>query len=161
MPTAEPPKGPLAPGTPAPEFTLPAGPDKKLSLSDYRGKLVVLAFYPADWSPVCTDQMSVFNEAMEEFQRLGADVLGVSVDGIWCHKAFASDRKYRFPLLSDFEPKGATASAYGVYRPRDGISERALFVIDDQGVIRWNFVSPIAENPGVDGVLRALESVRK
>jgi len=161
MPTAEPPKGPLAPGTPAPEFTLPAGPDKKLSLSDYRGKLVVLAFYPADWSPVCTDQMSVFNEAIEEFQRLGADVLGVSVDGIWCHKAFASDRKYRFPLLSDFEPKGATASAYGVYRPRDGISERALFVIDDQGVIRWNFVSPIAENPGVDGVLRALESVRK
>ena len=84
MPTAEPPKGPLAPGTPAPEFTLPAGPDKKLSLSDYRGKLVVLAFYPADWSPVCTDQMSVFNEAIEEFQRLGADVLGVSVDGIWC-----------------------------------------------------------------------------
>jgi peroxiredoxin len=96
---------------------------------------------------------------LPEFQRLHADLLGISVDGAWCHRAFAEDRKLRFPLLSDFEPKGEVARAYGVYRQQDGFTERALFVIDEQGIIRWSYVSPITVNPGADGILNALEEL--
>jgi peroxiredoxin len=122
---------------------------------------VVLAFYPADWSPVCGDQMALYNEIMPEFHRFNAEVLGISVDGVWCHAAFAHDRKLHFPLLADFEPKGAVARQYGAYRDADGTSERALFVIDKDGVIRWSYVSPIAVNPGADGLLDALEQLPK
>lgn len=151
----------LSPGTKAPDFTLSSAPDKKVSLSDLRGRRVVLAFYPADWSPVCGDQLAVYNELLATFRKYGADLLGVSVDGVWCHKAFAEARKYQFPLLSDFEPKGAVARMYGAYRDADGISERALFVLDEAGVIRWNYLSPIGVNPGADGILDALESMQK
>jgi peroxiredoxin len=147
-------------GTPAPAFTLPSGPDQRVSLSALRGRPVILAFYPADWSPVCGDQMALYNEVLPEFKRYGADLLGISVDGVWCHKAFAEQRKLHFPLLADFEPKGAVARAYGVYRDGDGITERALFVIDKDGTIRWSYVSPIAVNPGADGILRALEDLQ-
>jgi peroxiredoxin (alkyl hydroperoxide reductase subunit C) len=150
---------PLAPGTPAPDFALHATPDQTVSLSDFRGRPVVLAFYPADWSPVCGDQMALYNEIREEFQRFDATVLGVSVDGVWCHLAFAEARTLHFPLLADFEPKGDVARRYGVYREADGTSERALFVIDGQGIIRWSYVSPIGVNPGADGILRALEGL--
>jgi len=126
-------------------------------LSDFRGRPVILAFYPADWSPVCGDQMALYNEILEEFARFDAEMLGVSVDGIWCHLAFGHDRKLKFPLLSDFEPKGAVAKKYGVYRDQEGTTERALFVIDGEGIIRWSFVSPIGINPGADGILKALE----
>jgi peroxiredoxin len=153
------PSEPLAPGTPAPEFTLPSAPDRSLSLEDLRGQPVILAFYPADWSPVCGDQMVLYNELLPEFQRFHAALLGISVDGVWCHAAFARDRKLRFPLLSDFEPKGEVARAYGVYRASDGITERALFVIDADGVVAWSYLSPIAVNPGADGILAALESL--
>jgi peroxiredoxin len=122
---------------------------------------VILAFYPADWSPVCGDQMALYNEVLPEFQRLGAELLGISVDGVWCHLAFANDRKLRFPLLSDFEPKGAVAKTYGVYRDHDGTSERALFVIDAEGVIAWCYVSPVGINPGADGILAALERLQR
>ena len=148
---------PLSPGTSAPGFTLPATPDRTISLDNFRGKPVILAFYPADWSPVCRDQVSLYNEVLPEFGRFNAELLGISVDGLWCHMAFAQDRKLRFPLLADFEPKGGVARQYGVYREKDGISERALFVIDTHGVIRWSYVSPIGKNPGPDGILRALE----
>jgi peroxiredoxin len=151
---------PLAAGTPAPAFTLPSGPDQTVSLSALRGRPVILAFYPADWSPVCGDQMALYNEVLPEFHRYGAELLGVSVDGVWCHKAFAEQRKLHFPLLADFEPKGAVARAYGVYRDGDGITERALFVIDKDGTIRWSYVSAIAVNPGADGILRALEDLQ-
>ena len=151
----------LSPGTQAPDFTLPVTPDQKLSLSDLRGQPVVLAFYPADWSPVCGDQMALYNEIHPEFQKYGAEVLGISVDGVWCHAAFAKDRHLHFPLLADFEPKGAAAKAYGVYRERDGICERALFVIDEEGVIFWSYVSPIAVNPGAEGILEALENMKE
>ena len=150
---------PLAPGTPAPEFTLSSTPDQAVSLDTLRGRPVILAFYPADWSPVCGDQMALYNEMLPEFGRFNAELIGISVDGIWCHMAFSRDRKLRFPLLADFEPKGGVARQYGVYREKDGISERALFVIDPQGVIRWSYVSPIGKNPGADGILRALESL--
>jgi peroxiredoxin len=149
----------LQPGTAAPEFELQACPDRRVSLRSLRGKPVVLAFYPADWSPVCGDQMALYNEILPDFQQLGATLLGVSVDSAWCHAAFARDRKLRFPLLADFEPKGAVARAYGAYREEDGTSERALFVIDGAGVIRWSYLSPIDVNPGADGILAALEEI--
>ena len=151
----------LAPGTQAPDFTLHVTPDQKLSLSELRGRPVVLAFYPADWSPVCGDQMALYNEIMPEFRRFNAEVLGISVDGVWCHAAFAHDRNLHFPLLADFEPKGAVARQYGAYRDADGTSERALFVIDKDGVIRWSYLSPVAVNPGADGILDALEQLPK
>jgi len=151
----------LIPGTPAPEFTLHVTPDQSLSLSELRGKPVILAFYPADWSPVCGDQMALYNEILAEFQKYQAELLGISVDGVWCHAAFAKDRHLHFPLLADFEPKGAVAQMYGVYRKSDGVCERALFVIDKNGTIRWSYVSPIAVNPGADGILQALEDLPK
>jgi peroxiredoxin len=149
---------PLSPGTVAPDFSLPTTPDQRVSLQDFRGRPVILAFYPADWSPVCGDQMALYNELLPEFQRFHAALLGISVDGPWCHVAFSKDRKLRFPLLSDFEPKGAVAKSYSAYRNQDGFSERALFVIDDKGVIRWSYVSPVGVNPGAEGILTALES---
>ena len=149
----------LLAGVTAPDFTLKSTPDQTVKLSDFRGQPVVLAFYPADWSPVCGDQMALYNELLPEFQRFHAEVLGISVDGIWCHLAFAQSRKLRFPLLADFEPKGAVAQAYGVYRSADGTCERALFVIDAQGTIRWSYVSPVGVNPGADGILAALEAL--
>src|SRR5262245_12758025 len=151
----------LAVGTVAPDFSLHTTPDQKVSLSDFRGQPVILAFYPADWSPVCGDQMALYNEILSEFRQFNAELLGISVDGVWCHLAFAENRRLHFPLLADFEPKGNAARTYGVYRGDEGTSERALFVIDASGVIRWSYVSPIGVNPGADGILRALESLEK
>jgi peroxiredoxin len=169
----------LGPGVPAPEFklrstqslrpdretsapgfklqTLP--PDQFISLSELRGRPVILVFYPADWSPVCGDQVVLYNELLPEFQRFNAALLGASVDNYWSHLAFAKDRKLRFPLLSDFEPKGAVARSYAAYRQQDGISERALFVIDADGTIRWSYISPLDVNPGAEGILDALEAL--
>ena len=151
----------LPPGTSAPEFTLLVTPDQRLSLSELRGQPVILAFYPADWSPVCGDQMALYNEILPEFQKFKAEVLGISVDGVWCHEAFAKDRHLHFPLLADFEPKGAVARKYGAYRESDGFCERALFVIDKNGIITWSYCSPVAVNPGADGILEALENLPK
>jgi peroxiredoxin len=151
----------LAAGTTAPDFTLHVTPDQRLTLSDLKGKPVILAFYPADWSPVCGDQVSLYNEILPEFRRHGAELLGLSVDGVWCHAAFARDRRLHFPLLSDFHPKGAVAKSYGAYREQDGVSERALFVLDRNGVIFWSYCSPLAVNPGADGILDALERMAK
>src|SRR5271157_1470015 len=110
----------LRAGLQAPDFKLPSTPDQFVSLSDFRGSPVILAFYPADWSPVCGDQMALYNEILPEFHRFKAVLLGISVDGPWCHEAFAKDRHLHFPLLSDFEPKGEVARAYGAYRKADG-----------------------------------------
>jgi peroxiredoxin len=147
----------LAAGTAAPNFTLHVTPDQLLSLKDLAGSPVILAFYPADWSPVCGDQMALYNEILPEFHKCGAELLGISVDGAWCHAAFAQHRHLHFPLLSDFEPKGAVAKKYGAYRQSEGTSGRALFVIDREGIIFWSYLSPVAVNPGADGILDALE----
>jgi peroxiredoxin len=155
------PQSALKPGTPAPDFAIRSTPDQTVSLTEFRGQPVILAFYPADWSPVCGDQMALYNEILPEFRHFNAELIGISVDGIWCHLAFAKDRKLQFPLLSDFEPKGAVARAYGVYREQDGVSERALFVIDGKGIIRWGYVSPIGVNPGADGIILALEELQQ
>jgi peroxiredoxin len=149
----------LAAGTAAPDFKLRVTPDQWLSLSDLKGKPVILAFYPADWSPVCGDQMVLYNEILPDFREHGAELLGISVDGVWCHAAFAKSRKLHFPLLSDFEPKGAVARSYGAYREEEGVCERALFVVDANGVIFWSYLSPVAVNPGADGILEALEEL--
>lgn len=145
--------------TTAPDFTLSSGADEKVSLSDFRGRPVILAFYPADWSPVCGDQMALYNEVLPEFKRFNAELLGMSVDGVWCHQAYREHRNLHFRLLSDFEPKGEVARTYGVYRHGEGVTERALFVIDGEGRIAWSYVSPIEVNPGADGILNALESL--
>ena len=150
----------LPAGTAAPDFTLHVTPDQRVSLAELRGRPVILAFYPADWSPVCGDQMALYNEILDEFRRFDAELLGISVDGVWCHAAFAQTRGLHFPLLADFEPKGAVAARYGVYRSGDGTSDRALFVLDADGVIRWSYVSPVGINPGAGGILRALESLK-
>ena len=151
----------LEPGTIAPDFTLHVTPDQKLTLSELRGRPVILAFYPADWSPVCGDQMALYNEILPEFHKHRAELLGISVDGVWCHSAFAQERHLHFPLLADFEPKGAVARKYGAFRHEDGTSERALFVIDREGKIAWSYCSPVSINPGADGILEALENLPK
>jgi peroxiredoxin len=150
----------LQPGIVAPAFTLQSALDQQVSLADFRGRNVVLVFYPFDWSPVCGDQLALYNELLEEFESLRAQVLAISVDSLWCHAAFARDRRYRFPLLADFEPKGQVARTFGCYENHEGCAERALFVMDGAGVIRWSYLSPMDVNPGADGILKALESLK-
>jgi peroxiredoxin len=153
--------GLLSPGTKAPDFTLPFAPREELSLSELRGKPVILAFYPADWSPTCGDQIGQYNELLPEFHKFGAELLGISVDGPWSHKAYAAARNLHFRLLSDFEPKGAVAKQYGAYRSANGFAERALFVIGKDGVIAWNHLAQLTVNPGAEGILKALENLPK
>lgn len=146
-------------GAVAPEIVLPAGPAQSWALRDSRGKAVVLVFYPADWEPVSTDQIKHYNEMIPQILDLNAELVGISVDGIWCHQAFARSLQLGFPLLSDAYPRGAVARAYGVYRSREGTSDRALVVIDPTGIICWRYVVPREVNPGVDGLLTALEAL--
>jgi peroxiredoxin len=148
----------LPAGVRAPDFALPSTPDQKVSLSDFRGRPVVLVFYPADWSPVCGDQLALYNEILPDVAKHGAQLLAVSVDNTWCHLAYAKDRRLHFPLLADFEPKGEVARRYGVYGEH-GETARALFVIDKDGIIRWSYVSPVGINPGAEGFLQALEKL--
>ncbi len=149
----------LPPGTAAPDFSLPAGPDQTITLRQFRGHAIVLVFYPADWSPVCGDQLALYNEILDDFHELDAQIVGISVDGPWCHRAYAEARKLRVPLLSDFEPKGAVARDYRAYDEALGVARRALFVIDGDGIIRWSYLSPDDVNPGADGILAALEGI--
>jgi peroxiredoxin len=151
----------LAAGTAAPDFTLHVTPDQNLSLSELKRRPVILAFYPADWSPVCGDQLALYNEVLPEFRKHGAELMGISVDGAWCHEAYVQARRLHFPLLADFHPKGAVAKSYGAYRESEGVCERALFVLDSNGVIAWSYRSPIAVNLGADGILDALEKLPK
>jgi len=146
-------------GTQAPEFSLYSTPDQQIKLSELKGKRVILAFYPADWSPVCSDQMALYNEMLKMFHKQNAELLGISVDSKWCHAAFAKDRNLHFPLLADFEPKGAVAKQYEVYNKETGECKRALYVLDEEGIIRWNYLSPVGINPGADGILDALEEM--
>jgi peroxiredoxin len=149
----------LSINTPAPEFSLFATPDQKISLSEFKGKKLILAFYPADWSPVCGDQMGLYNEMLQYFKKHNAQLLGISVDGKWCHTSFSKDRSFHFPLLSDFEPKGEVSRLYECYDDKVGESRRALYVIDEDGIIRWTHLSPVGINPGADGIMDALEAI--
>ena len=148
-------------GEKAPDFELKTAEGMPVRLADLLagGKPVILAFYPAAFSTVCSDEMALYQESQDEFARLGARIVGISVDNWWSLGAFAMAKAITFTLLSDFHPKGAVAAKYGVYRDDDGITERALFIVDPQGVIRYSYVSPILENPGVDRLLDALEKM--
>ncbi len=159
MTVSDPARGPLEPGEPAPDFTLPSGPGSSVSLVDLRGRPVVLAFYPADWSPVCSDQLALYEAIGSEFEPYHAAVVGISVDGVWCHRAFAEARGITFPLLADFEPKGAVSRQFGAYRVGAGFSERALFVLDPRSVVAWSQVVEPEENPGADGILTTLDEL--
>jgi peroxiredoxin len=151
----------LSKGCVAPGFELYSTPDQKLSLTELKGKRVILTFYPADWSPVCGDQMALYNETLKFFRKYNAEIMGISVDSKWCHMAFAESRNLHFPLLADFEPKGAVSKLYGAYNNIDGESKRALFVIDEEGIIQWSYLSPDDINPGADGILQALEELSR
>ncbi len=151
----------LATGTLAPDFELYCTPDQKLKLSELSGKKIILAFYPADWSPVCSDELSLYNETLKIFSRHNAQLIGISVDSKWCHLAFSESRKFHFPLLADFEPKGSVSKLYEVYDEKEGESRRALYVLDEKGIVRWNYLSPLGINPGADGILGALEDLDK
>jgi len=155
------PRSPLQAGISAPDFSLESESDKRVTLTDLRGQPVILAFYPADWSPVCGDQLALYNEILPMFEEYNAQLLGISVDSHWSHRAYAQDRNLNFPLLSDFEPKGEVARKFGVYDSQYGLSQRALFVIDEEGKIHWSYLSPGGVNPGADGILSALESLQK
>ena len=152
---------PLEKGRTAPGFTLKSTPDQSVSLNEFRGQPVVLAFYPADWSPVRGDQMDLYNEILPDFHALGATVLGISVDGTWCHVAFARDRKLHFPLLSDFEPKGEVSRRYGVYRPTDGTCGRFWemhdLLYENQGALDGGALVEYAGSLGLDDARLARE----
>jgi len=152
-------KQPLATGTKAPDFNLKVTPDQKVSLSELRGRPVIVFFYPADFSPVCGSEVDLFNEVLPEFQKHDAQLLGISVDNVWCHLAFAKEHHLNYPLLSDFHPKGEVSKLYNAYREEDGESERAVYLIDREGNIAWGYISPIGVNPGANGVLDALENL--
>lgn len=150
----------LAPGTRAPEFALPDASGRLVRLTDFRGKPVVLVFYPLDWSPGCSQQLDLYQHELDEFERRGATVVGISVDSIYSHGAWAAVRGITFPLLADFNPKGDVARKYHVYRDIDGFSERALYVIDRDGVIRYSHVSPFVHHiPDIYELFAVLDSL--
>ena len=150
---------PLEPGAPAPDFSLAATNGENITLSELRGRPVVLVFYPADHSSVCSNQLALYNEALNLFEAYDAQLLGISVDDIDSHQAFTQTLKLAFPLLSDDDPAGAVARSFGIYNEADGVNERALFVLNDEGVIQWSYLSPRKINPGANGILEALESL--
>ena len=147
----------IAPGSAAPDFTLPDQDGQKLSLGDFRGQTVVLVFYPADFSPVCTDQLSVYQEVLGEFEQRGAKLLGISVDGAFCHKAFRDHMNLTMTLLADFHPKGEVAKAYGVWSEDYGVSGRALVMVGPGGEVEWTHMSPPLEVPGANLIFDALD----
>jgi len=150
----------IEPGAKAPEFTLPDQDGKEVSLADFRGRTVVLVFYPADFSPVCTDQLNVYQEVLPDLERRGATLVGISVDGAFCHKAFRRHLGVTIPLLADFHPKGEVARAYGVYGEEHGTSGRALVMVDPSGTVQWTYLSPPLEVPGANLIFDALDQQR-
>ena len=152
-------QSPLAPASIAPDFTLPSTIDNPIRLTDLRGKPVILVFYPGDFTLVCGDQLTLYNEVLPLFEGFDARILGISVDGLETHAAFSADRKLDFPLLADADPLGEVARQYGVFDEESQTCERALFVVDRTGHISWSYVAPREVNPGADGILTALENL--
>jgi peroxiredoxin len=145
-------------GTEAPDFKLPDQDGHEVSLSDFRGQTVVLAFYPADFSPVCTDQLNVYQEVLGELEGRDARLVGISVDSAWTHKAFQAHLGVTIPLLADFHPKGEVAKAYGAYNEERGVARRALVMVGPDGVVQWSYESPSPlEVPGANLIFDALD----
>jgi peroxiredoxin len=151
---------PLPPGTVAPAFALRDTPYSRVALADFLGRAVVIVFYVADWHPVAREQLALYQKFQSQLEQLNAVVLGISADTTWSHAAFARANGIEFPLLADDEPPGAVARDYGIYVPETSRSRRAIFVVDEVGLVRWSASSPDALNPGVDGILSALEAIR-
>jgi peroxiredoxin len=148
----------IKPGSPAPDFKLRDQDGLEVSNEDLKGQTVVLVFYPLDFSPVCTDQLSIYQELVADFEQKGVKLYGVSVDSAFAHKAFQEKLNLTIPLLADFEPKGALAKACGVYNDEFGTSQRALIMLDPDGVVKWAYCSPSAlEIPGANLIFDALE----
>ncbi len=149
----------IAVGQPAPEFTLKDQSQKEVKLSDFRGKNIVLIFYPLDFSPVCTNEHACFVNDMKRFETFNAQVLGLSVDSVWSHKAFADKMGISYPLLADFNPRGAVADKFGVYLGDKGITGRAIAIVDKMGKIAWlkNYDIPVV--PDMKEVAEALAKV--
>ena len=147
----------IEPGSPAPDFTLHDQDGRKVSLADFRGQTVVLVFYPSDFSPVCTDQLNVYQEVLPQLEEQGARLVGISVDGAFCHRAFREQQRLTIPLLADFHPKGEVAKAYGVWSGEYGVSGRALVMVGPDGVVAWSYMSPPLEVPGANLIFDALE----
>lgn len=151
---------PLPPGTRAPDFSLPRTRYESVALADVHGHPSVLVFYPGDWEPVSSEQLALYQEYLPELQGLDAALIGISTDSIWSHAAFGHALGLTFPLLSDFHPKGQVARAFGVFAEEEGRSGRALFVLDRTGVVRWSRSYLTDLDPGVHGILGALEARR-
>lgn len=148
-------------GDRAPQFALPDADGHLVRLSDLGGRPVVIVFYPLDWSPGCSRQLDLYQQELDEFERRGAAIVGISVDSIYSHGAWAAVRGLSFPLLADFNPKGEVARAYRVWREPDGFSERALYIVDADGIIRYAHVSPqIHHLPDVYEIFDALDRLR-
>jgi peroxiredoxin len=147
----------IQPGSTAPDFTLRDQDGREVSLADFRGQTVVLVFYPADFSPVCSDQLSIYQEVLDPLEERGAKVIGISVDGSFCHKAFREHLNLTIPLLADFHPKGEVAKAYGVWSEDYGLSSRALVIVGPEGEVRWIHMSPPLEVPGANLIFDALD----
>jgi peroxiredoxin (alkyl hydroperoxide reductase subunit C) len=146
-------------GSRAPDFSLPNHEGKKVSLADFRGRKLVLVFYPLDFSPVCTDQLSVYQAVLPEIEEQGATLVGISVDSSWAHKAFRDKLRVTIPLLSDFEPKGAVIRSYGAYLEGVGHGNRSLVLVDPDGIVSWVHESPTPlEIPGANLIFDALAS---
>jgi peroxiredoxin (alkyl hydroperoxide reductase subunit C) len=151
----------IEPGTPAPDFTLRDQDGEEVSLRDLAGQTAVLAFYPLDFSPVCTDQLNVYQEVLPELERRDVRLFGVSVDSAFCHKAFQQHLGISIPLLADFEPKGAVARSFGVYNAERGVNQRALVMIGPDGAVEWSHASPSPlEIPGANLIFDALDQQR-
>jgi peroxiredoxin len=150
---------PIKVGDKAPDFTLKGHDDKEYKLSDLRGQKVVLAFYPLDFSPVCSKEHSCFRDDLKQFETLKARVFGISVDSVWAHKAFAQSLGIAYPLLADFEPKGAVAKKYGLYLDEKGITNRATVVIDGDGTVRHLTVHEIPEQRSNAAIVDALKQI--
>lgn len=147
----------IAAGEPAPEFTLRDQTGEKVSLSDFRGRKVLLVFYPLDFSPVCSDQLSVYHEVKPEIEAKGVTMVGISVDSGFAHKAFQESLGIDTQLLADFEPKGEVARAYGAYIERAGTANRSLVLVDEEGMVEWAHESPTPlEIPGANLIFDAL-----
>jgi peroxiredoxin len=145
-------------GSPAPDFTLTDHDGNEVSLADLRGQTVVLVFYPSDFSPVCTDQLNVYQEVLGELDDRGVKLIGISVDSAWTHRAFREHLGVTIPLLADFHPKGEVAEAYGAYVEERGVAKRALVMVGPDGTVEWSYESPSPlEIPGANLIFDALD----
>jgi peroxiredoxin len=147
----------IQPGSTAPDFSLRDQDGREVSLADFRGQTVVLVFYPADFSPVCTDQLNIYQEVVDQLEERGARVIGISVDGSFCHKAFRDHAGLTIPLLADFHPKGEVSRAYGVWSEDYGVASRALVMVGPEGDVRWTYMSAPLEVPGANLIFDALD----